>query len=172
MAVTVFTWEMFKYRPHDGVGVGHASLALNGSSGAIYISFWPAKMRDPEAAWKSRAKVHFMNGDKAADGQPAWASKPIMNLNEEAIIGWWAHIQADPLLNYKHKTPFQSLGISNAEQGNTYNILKNQCSTTVVDALWQGADAKLRSKITSWKHAHTVLTVTPRQVRDLIEDLF
>ncbi len=179
MAVTVFVWDMFKYRPGDGIGVGHASLHLHGDKGSIYVSFWPAA-HSPKAGWSSPGVVHFINGDIKADGQPSWASKPITSLDEDAIIAWWSKIQSNPLLDYQHKTPIQNNGAARASNGNTYSILLNQCSTTVVRALMVGSDQAGREKIRGWLLANMgstpylfhVPTITPLDVRELVEDVF
>jgi hypothetical protein len=149
MAVTVFVWDMFKYRPGDGIGVGHASMSVHGEKGSIYISFWPSA-HTLKAGWSSPGVVHFINGDIKADGQATWASKPIITLDEDAIIRWWSKIERNPLLDYKHKTPIQVSGSADALPGNTYSILLNQCSTTVVSALMVGADQVVRGKIAAW----------------------
>ena len=118
MAVTIFVWDMFKYRSGDGIGVGHASMFVHGNKGSIYISFWPSA-HSLKAGWSSPGVVHFINGDKKADGQPSWASKPISTLDEGAIIAWWSKIQHNPLIDYKHKTPIQVSGAAHASQGVT-----------------------------------------------------
>ena len=74
MTVTVFTWDMFRFGKY--LGVGHAALWVRSpQDGDIYISFWPAE-HSFKAARGSLGKVHFMAGDKDADGMPGWASKP------------------------------------------------------------------------------------------------
>lgn len=171
MSVIIFVWDMFKYRPGDGVGVGHASLYIHGNSGSIYVSYWPAK-HSVRAALGSPAKVHFMSGDKLADGNPDWASKTLQNLDEEGMIGWWKRIQPDCMLNYEHRTSFMQQGVEEAATGSEYNIVKNQCSTTVVNCLLAGSDAKLAASIRAWKTLHCPITVTPSQVKTLIEDIF
>ncbi len=179
MPATVFVWNMFKYRKPDSVGVGHASMFLRSPKGAIYISFWPAE-HSLRAGLSSPATVHFMKGDRAADGNPDWASKPISNLDEAAIIHWWSRIQHHPLLDYKHPTPFQRTGAEPAEKGQTYSILTSQCSITVVKALLVGADERTRSDIWTWLRVNSgstpvgfhVPTITPRDVRELVEDVF
>jgi hypothetical protein len=179
MAVTVFVWDMFKYRPGDGLGVGHASMFVHGAAGTIYISFWPAA-HNVKAGWSSPGVVHFINGDKEADGQPSWASKPISTLDEAAIIAWWSKIQANPLIDYQHKKPIQISGAAHAVQGNKYSILFNQCSTTVVKALMVGASQSDRFKIMAWQSVHGgstpyllhVPTITPKDVKDLVEAIF
>jgi len=179
MAVTIFVWDMFKYRAGDGVGVGHASMSIQGQRGSVYISFWPAA-HTLRAGWSSPATLHFINGDIRADGKPSWASKPITSLDESAIIRWWSQIQRNPLIDYKHKTPFQISGAAHAADGSTYSILTNQCSTTVVKALMAGADQDTRTRISHWLARHAgstpylmhVPTVTPHDVRELIEAVF
>jgi hypothetical protein len=179
MAVTVFVWDMFKYRSGDGIGVGHTSMYIHGGKGSIYISFWPSA-HSLRAGWFSPGVVHFINGDIKADGKPSWASKPISTLNEPAIISWWSRVQHNPLLDYRHKTPTQVSGAAHASAGNTYSILFNQCSITVVKALMVGADSALRAKISAWLMANAgstpyllhVPTVTPRDVRSLVEAVF
>ncbi len=179
MAVTVFVWEMFKYRAGDGVGVGHASMYVNGRAGSIYISFWPAA-HNLKAGWSSPGKVHFMNGDIRADGRPSWASKPIVTLDEAAIIRWWSTIQHNPLLDYNNKTPFQLSGSAHASQGNMYSVLRNQCAITVVRGLMIGADLGYRAKISAWLQLNAgsapyllhVPTITPLDVEKLVEAVF
>lgn len=179
MPVTLFVWDMFKYRAGDGLGVGHASMWIQGKNGSIYISFWPAA-HTLRAGWSSPATLHFINGDITADGKPSWASKPITTLDEAAIINWWSQIQPNPLLDYKHKTPFQKSGAMHAVRGNTYSILSNQCSTTIVRALTIGADQNCRTQINRWLAIHAggtpflvhVPTVTPHDVRALVEAVF
>jgi hypothetical protein len=124
--------------------------------------------------------VHFINGDIQADGQPNWASKPISTLDEGAIIAWWSKIQHNPLIDYKHRTPIQISGSARASEGNTYSILLNQCAITVVKALMVGANQDCRVKISEWLQAHVgstpfllhVPTVTPKDVRQLVEGVF
>ena len=179
MAVTVFVWDMFKYKAGDGFGVGHASMFVHGAKGTIYISFWPAA-HSIRAGLSSPGVVHFINGDKKADGQPSWASKPISTLDEGAIIAWWSRVQANPFIDYQHKTPIQVSGAAHAAQGNTYSILLNQCSTTVVKALMVGANTADRVKIMGWITQNSgstpwllhVPTTTPKDVRDLVEAVF
>jgi hypothetical protein len=172
-------------------------MYVNGAAGAIYVSYWPAA-HNRKDAWNSQAKVHFINGDLVADGQADWTSKPLVNLDEAAIIRWWSRVQPDPLIDYKRKKAFQmpsGSGATEATAGNTYNILKCQCSTSIVDGLWHGADATLKIRINAWKHQQPMrvgletgakygvlaglgaygvglLTVTPNQVRRLVEDVF
>ena len=178
MSVIVFVWEMFKFAPGELLpGVGHASLYVNGPHGVIYVSYWPAA-HNMKAGWSSQGKIHFMNGDKLHDGTPSWASKPLNGLDEAAIIRWWARTQPDPLIHYQKKESFQKVKVKNgseelgAVRGSRYNILRNQCSTNVVDGLVRGADVALKLKILAWKHRHSLVTVTPRQVRNLVEDVF
>jgi hypothetical protein len=171
MAVTIFVWDMFKYHAGDGFSVGHASMHVHGEEGSIYISFWPCGV------------LHFINADiKAEKGLASWVSKPITTLNESAIIRWWSGIQHNPLLDYKHKTPIQVSGAALALAGNTYSILLNQCSTTVVKALMVGANLVQRAKILVWLGLnfgsipylplHVVPTVTPQDVKKLVEAVF
>jgi hypothetical protein len=179
MSVTVFEWDMFKKRPGADRGVGHASMHVHGDKGAVYISFWPTE-HSLRAGLHSPGVVHFINGDKAADGMPDWASKPISNLDEAKIISWWGQIQHNPLLDYKHKTALQKSGAAHAADGNSYSILFNQCSTVVVKALMVGADIKLRAKIWAWLAQNSgstplglhVPTVTPTDVKDLVQAVF
>jgi hypothetical protein len=179
MAVTVFVWDMFKYRPGDGIGVGHASMFVHGAKGNIYISFWPAA-HSLKAGWSSPGVVHFINGDKQADGQPSWASKPISTLDEGAIINWWSKIQHNPLIDYTHKKPFQVSGSGHADPGNTYSILINQCAITVVRALLVGANDATRTEISTWLQFNMgstpfllhVPTITPHDVKELVEAVF
>jgi hypothetical protein len=179
MAVTIFVWDMFKHRAGEGIGVGHASMFVHGDKGSIYISFWPAA-HSIRAGLSSPGVVHFINGDKKADGQPSWASKPISTLDEGSIIRWWGQIQHNPLLDYKHKTAIQISGAEDASEGHMYSIIFNQCAITVVRALVIGADQATRAKITSWLQKNMggtpfllhVPTVTPRDVRDLVDAVF
>jgi hypothetical protein len=179
VAVTIFVWDMFQYRSGDGLGVGHASMFVHGDKGNIYISFWPSA-HTLKAGWSSSGVVHFINGDKKADGQPSWASKSIYTLDEGAIIAWWSKIQHNPLIDYAHKGPVQVSGSGPASPGNTYSILFNQCSTTVVRALMIGANEDCRAKISRWLLANVggtpfhvrVPTVTPEDVRGLVEAVF
>jgi hypothetical protein len=178
MSVTIFVWDMFKYRVADGFGVG-LSMWIQNSSGSVYISLWPAA-HTLRAGWSSPATLHFMNGDIRADGKPSWASKPITTLDEGAIINWWSKIQPNPMLDYKHKTPFQRSGAMHAAQGNTYGIILNQCSTTIVNALMIGSSPDDRNRIFNWLTAHGgstpwllhAPTVTPQDVRELVEAVF
>lgn len=170
---------MFKYRLGDGIGVGHASMYVNGKHGCIYISFWPTA-HSLQAGWSSPGVVHFINGDIKADGEPSWASKPLSTLDEAAIIAWWSKIQHNPLLDYKQKTPIQLSGAAHASDGNTYSIVLNQCAITVVRALMVGADQICRAKICGWLSANMgstpyllhVPTVTPLDIRELVEAVF
>lgn len=172
-------------------GVGHASLYVHSQQGSIYISFWPSMHRVDKAIFSS-AHIHFVNADRLADGTPGWASKPIDDLNESAIITWWKKIQADPIIDYKNKKPFQKSAdeISNFQEANNahYNILLNQCSTTVVAALLVGAGQELRLKILSWCARNAgkglgpvqlpsflpfrVPTITPKDVRNLVANVW
>lgn len=179
MAVTIFVWDMFKYRVGEGIGVGHASMFVHGDRGSIYISFWPAA-HSIRAGFSSPGVVHFINGDKMADGQPNWASKPISTLDEGSIIRWWSQIQRNPLLDYKHKTPIQVSGAAQALTGHAYSIIFNQCAITVVRALMIGAEQATRTRIISWLQSNMgstpllmhVPTVTPKDVRALVEAVF
>jgi hypothetical protein len=134
MTVTVFVWNMGARGPDGTRGVGHAAMHVSGSYGSIYISLWPAE-HNPKAGWSSPAKVHFLNGDKLWDGRPNWASKPLDRLDEKAIIQWWSKIQHNPLIDYKHKKPFQldtNKDTAFQPADNTeYRILNSQCATTV-----------------------------------------
>ena len=117
----------------------------------------------------------------AADGQPNWASKTITTLDEGAIIQWWGQVEPYPLLDYERKTPIQISGTGQAAPGNAYSILLNQCSTTVVRALMAGADPQCKAKITAWlwlnmgsnpAHLIRIPTITPHDVRELVEAVF
>jgi hypothetical protein len=185
MSATVFEWDMFRG------GVGHASMYINGKSGVIYISFWP-QHHSVAAGLLSKGKIHFMNADKKADGVPSWASRPLNDLNEAAIINWWRGIQSDPFIDYKNKKPFQTSSddAANFQQANNrvYNILLNQCSTTVVTALVIGAAPETRAKILRWLALNAgrglgpvqvpgfipyrVPTVTPTDVKNLVIDVW
>jgi hypothetical protein len=183
MTVTVFTWDMLKRGPGDFLpGVGHAAMHVSGPQGSIYVSLWPKEHALIEAV-SSPAKAHFMNGDKLWDGLPNWASKPLAGLDEGAIIRWWSKIQRNPLIDYNHKQKFQlSTDKKQAFQpANTqYKILSNQCATTVVEGLIEGANPALKTKIENWKNANTKYTVamppflirgkliSPRSVRLLV----
>lgn len=166
MAVTVFTWDMFKFRPGDGIGVGHAALFIHGQQGNTYISFWPAQ-HTLKAGWSSSGVVHFINGDiKAEMGLPDWTSKPIEGLDEHAMIQWWSHVQHNPLIDYKHKTATQISGASSASAGNRYSIVLNQCAITVVYALWTGSNAYGRARIVAWLAVSGGRTPSPFEVKD------
>ena len=177
--VTVFEWDMFRHT-QGGFSVGHASMLVNAHQGSIYISFWPAA-HSLSAGWASAAKVHFINGDIKADGQPSWASKPISTLNENAIINWWSKVQSNPLLNYKNPTPIQKKGMDNAKPGNVYAVLFNSCSTAILKALWTGADPPTQNKILVWSALNKggvpwgpfrLPTITPLDVKNLVEYIF
>lgn len=182
MAVTVFTWDMFKFGKQ--FGVGHAALYVkNAQRGDIYISFWPSARKVNRAVW-SVGKVHFMAGDKDEDGMPSWASKPLSGLDETKIIDYWGNFDPNHNLDYKGNSS------SNVTHSNTggkhYNILASQCSTTVVSALYTGADTLTRAKITTWLALNAgsnfdfagfkglrfpclrIPTVTPADVRELV----
>jgi hypothetical protein len=92
-----------------------------------------------------------MNADKQADGVANWALKPLNDLDETAIIQWWSKIQTDPFIDYKDKKPFQKSASKddNFQQANgpLYDILLNQCSTTVVAALLIGAAPPRRASM-------------------------
>ena len=179
MAVTVFTWDMFRG------GVGHASMHVHGPAGNIYISFWPAEHAVKQAL-ASVGKIHFMRADKNADGMPSWASRPINSLDEARIVQFWRGYDASPYLDYKGSASRNT--VKSNEGGKTYNILASQCSTTVVAALLAGANRETRVKIERWLllNAGTnvdfpgikllqafvpllrVPTVTPADVRELV----
>jgi hypothetical protein len=187
MPATVFVWDMFKGSAGRAPGVGHAALFVESKQGNIYVSFWPSMHRVDKAIY-SPGHIHFVNADRLSDGTPSWASKPIRNLDEGAIIAWWRKIQADPIVNYRNKKPFQkSSNEANNFQPATnahYNIMFNQCSTTVVAGLLAGANVELRSKIMMWCLQNAgkglgpvqlptflpfrVPTVTPKDVRNLV----
>lgn len=187
MPATVFVWDMFKRNAGREPGVGHAALFVESKRGNIYISFWPSMHRLDKAIY-SPGRIHFVNADRLADGVPNWASKPIDNLNEERIIDWWMKIQTDPIINYANKKKFQtSANEANNFQWATnahYNIMFNQCSTTVVAGLLAGADEELRSKIVGWCLQNAgrglgvvqlptflpfrIPTVTPKDVKNLV----
>ena len=184
MSVTVFTWDMFKFGPH--FGVGHAAMYVQRSAGDIYISFWPAE-HSARKSCGSTGLIHFMKGDKDEDGTPSWASKSIENLNEERIAEFWKGFDTSKL-DYKGS---QSTNVTRInEGGKTYNILLLQhCATTVLGALLIGADADTRLKIKSWliRNAGTnvdfagvksfsrfiphfrIPTVTPADIRELVK---
>ena len=183
MAVTVFTWDMFKIGPH--FGVGHAAMHVHGPQGNVYISFWPAE-HSLSKAMLSTGKIHFMRGDKEEDGMPSWASAPITNLDEGRIVDFWKAFDLSPSLDYR------GAGSRNVtkpnEGGKKYNILLYQCSTTVVRALWHGADEALRRRIETWLAVNAgtnfdvpligavkssifgarIPTVTPADVREMV----
>jgi hypothetical protein len=147
MAITVFTWDMFKFGKY--FGVGHAALYVKNSErkGDIYLSFWPSHRSPISAAW-SVGKVHFMSGDKEEDGMPAWASKPLTDLDEGKIIDYWGHFDPNHNLDYKGSRSSNVTHVN--EGGEHYNILACQCSTTVVSALMTGANTNTRAKIRVW----------------------
>jgi hypothetical protein len=110
-------------------------------------------------------------------------------LDESKVIKWWGRIQSNPLIDYQHKKAFQisnneTTNYQQTEHGSYYNILFNQCSTTIVRALLIGASAKRKIAISSWliSKAGTgfgpmqvppelglhVPTVTPSDVRNLV----
>lgn len=185
MSITIFTWDMFRVA---NFGVGHASMHIHGPAGSAYISFWPAA-HTAAAGLHSRGKVHFIRGDKQADGQPSWASRSLTDLNERAIINFWMGFDPSPSLDYQGE---QSSNVTkDAEPRDYYNILWSQCSTTVVRALWLGANARLRTKIAFWlainagrdidlpvighikfPYAVRIPTVTPADVRELVCDVW
>ncbi|MGV7031048.1 hypothetical protein [Methylobacterium symbioticum] len=179
MTVTVFAWKMFKYRPGEGVGVGHAALSISGNFGSIYVSFWPAA-HNLKSGLYSEAKLHFMNGDKKADGTPDWASKPIEDLNEERIIQWWSRTQPNCLLDFKNRTDFMKTGEVSAAKGSIYNIVANQCSTTVVRALIEGASSNRKAAIIgalgishgTGAGVISLPTITPQDVRNLVASVW
>jgi hypothetical protein len=187
MTVTVFVWDMLKGGPHNGVG--HASMHVNGPSGNIYISFWPAKHALKDALY-SEGKVHFMTGDKKEDGMPSWASKPIDDLDEGKIIKFWNEFDPSSALDYKGSAS-KNITKTN-EGGKIYNILFSQCSTTVVGALLAGAAPRTRDTIMTWLAANAgtnvdfsgirsisryvpiprLPTVTPADVRELVKSVW
>jgi hypothetical protein len=137
--VTVFVWEMFK------TGVGHASMFVNGPSGKAYISWWPSASTDElhkaSNGVFSAGLVHSMHSDiKHEQGNADWASKPLVDLDENKIIKWWNQIAASPNL---------TTGEEPAKAGN-YTFLSNNCSTTVMRALRIGATAERRNQIDSY----------------------
>jgi hypothetical protein len=185
MTVTVFVWNMVSRGP-DGIGVGHAAMHVGSRYGSIYVSFWPEE-HSPKAAWSSPGKVHFVNADRLSDGTPHWASKPLDGLDEQAIIRWWSTIQHDPLIDYKHKKPFQlSTNKDTAFQAADnaqYRILSCQCATTVVAGLLAGANPALKTKIDNWVRSNAMSigpvkiplvrrwlnqTITPTDVKRLV----
>ena len=193
MTVTVFVWPMFGRAPDGSRGVGHAALYVSGGCGNIYISFWPAE-HSPSAGISSPGKVHFINADRLSDGVPQWASKPLVDLNERAIVEWWSHIQFDPLIDYSHKRPFQIS--KNREEAfqpanhTQYRLINSQCSTMVVSALSHGATPEVRKKIDNWLLTkcvnigplqigrrlsflmRSIGTVTPTDVQTLVTDIW
>lgn len=184
MSVNVFTWDMFKFGPHSGVG--HASMHVHGPQGNIYISFWPAKHATLEAAY-SQGKVHFIRGDKEDDGQPSWASKPLRDLNEARIVEFWKAYDSMPGLDYKGSNSANKTKTNDG--GKIYNLAIQQCSTVVVGALLAGADLTTRLKIQTWLALNAgtnfdlggiqgfsrylptfrVPTVTPADVREMVK---
>ncbi|GEM_PF-6063331 len=157
MAVTVFVWRMWAKGPDGSPGVGHAAMYVQGKSGSVYVSFWPAA-HNPWAALSSPGKIHFVNGDRLWDGPPHWTSKPLEGLNEAAIIRWWSNIQHGPLIDHSRKKPFQltrdkAEAYQNAEH-TQYHLLNSQCSTMVIDGLLAGADETTARKIENWLHTH------------------
>ena len=187
MSVTVFTWDMFNGGKYNGVG--HSSLHVHGPEGNIYISFWPAKHAVREAL-SSVGNVHSMSGDKAEDGQPSWASKPLKNLDERKIIKFWNEFDPNSALDYKGATSKNVTKVNAG--GKTYNILFSQCSTTVVAALLTGADQETRNSIITWFALNAgsnidfagirsvqrfvpiprIPTVTPADVRELVKEVW
>lgn len=124
----------------------------------------------------SSAKLHFMNGDKKADGTPDWASKPIDDLDEASIIQWWSRTQPNGLLDFKKRTDFMKAGEGSSAPGNIYNIVGNQCSTTVVRAMIAGANSKTKAAIIgalgvshgSGAGVVRLPTITPQDVKNLV----
>lgn len=178
MAVTVFVWDMFR-KTDEGFSVGHASMFVKGDKGTIYISFWPSQ-HSLSAGWHSAGVVHFINADVKANGRPTWASKPLDNLDEGAIIDWWSKVQSNPFIDYKHKTPIQISGAEHASPGNMYSIVLNQCAIAVVRALLIGASPSDRDSIMAWLQVNGgstpylvhVPVITPQDVRELVEAVF
>lgn len=184
MAVTVFTWDMFKGGKFNGVG--HASMHVHGDAGNIYISFWPGQHTLKDAL-SSVGKIHFMTGDKKEDGMPSWASKPLTNLDESKIIRFWNQFEPNSALDYKGN--FSKNVTKPNDGGKTYNILFSQCSTTVLSALLVGADQSTRDKVRMWIVANAgtnvdfagirsvqrfvplprIPTITPADVRELVK---
>lgn len=193
MSGVVFVWPMGGRDPRGHVGVGHASLFISGKFGSAYISFWPAA-HNFFSALSSPGKIHFMNGDRISDGTPKWASKPLVDLNDAAVINWWSHIQRDPLINYGHKKPFQSTKNQDSAfqmASNTqYRLLNSQCSTMVVAALIAGSNPDRKIQIRDWlkkrnvnigpfefiKEFSVILryigTITPTDVKNLISEVW
>lgn len=189
MSAIVFIWEMLRKAPGDRMpGVGHASMSVRGPTGTFYISLWPSE-HSLSAGLSSPAKIHFINADKKTDGIPQWASKPLQGLDEMAILQWWKGIQENPIVDFNNKKEFQrsSDPMKNFQMANKsqYSILFNQCATTVVAALYNGADMKMRAKMAAWLAckggvsdgtAGVILqalgiripTITPRDVREMV----
>jgi hypothetical protein len=159
MSVVVFVWPMGAKGPDGSPGVGHAAMHVSGEYGSIYVSLWPAA-HSIFAGWSSPGKLHFVNGDRLADGRPAWASKPLTGLDERAIIQWWSQIQPNPLIDYQRKKGFQTTSDKDDAyewaHNSRYRILSNQCSTVVVGALVAGASPKLRLEIRAWLYSHRI----------------
>jgi hypothetical protein len=128
-------------------------MYVHGRYGSIYVSLWPSE-HNPIQGWSSPGKVHFINGDRLWDGSPQWASKPLEGLDEAAIVKWWSKTQSDPLINYKHKRPFQLSNIKESAfqwaTDSQYRILNNQCSTTVLGGLLAGSSPALKARIGRW----------------------
>jgi hypothetical protein len=147
-------------------------------------------MHRVDKAIYSPGHIHFVNADRLSDSTPSWASKPIRNLDEGAIIAWWRKIQADPIICYGNKKPPQKCSneATNFQPATNahYNIMSNsnQCSTTVVAGLLAGANVELRSRIMMWWLQNAgkglgpvqlptfvplrVPTVTPEDLRNLV----
>ena len=166
MTVTVLVWNMGSRGPDGSRGVGHAAMHVSGRYGSIYVSFWPEE-HSLKAGWSSPGKVHFVNADRLADGQPNFASKPLDGLDELAIIRWWSRIQRDPLIDYKNKKPFQTSNNKDtafqSAQNTQYRIFNSQCATTVVSGLLVGANPDLKIKINNWIQSSAV-NIGPVQV--------
>jgi hypothetical protein len=135
MTATVFVWEMGK------TGVGHASMSIKGPSGDAYISWWPAASTSSAQralhGIVSSGLVHSLRKDKEEDGIPDWASRPIDDLKEAAIISWWGTLAQSSNLKS---------GEEEAKSGH-YVFLSNNCSTTVMRALLVGATPERRLQI-------------------------
>lgn len=135
MSATVFVWEMAK------TGVGHASLSVRGKAGGAYISWWPAASTSSlgRAAHgvMSHGLVHSIRRDKEEDGIPDWASRPIGDLDEAAIVRWWGSLAQSSCLKS---------GEERSRSGH-YVFLTNNCSTTVMRALLIGANNARRALI-------------------------
>jgi hypothetical protein len=115
--LTVYVWKK-----REG-SLGHASMGVDSPVGCSYISYWPkyAALSAPPIPFRA------FSDDVSDEGQQPDATIRIEGLDETTIYSWWTQVTRDPTQQW--------------------NLITQNCSTTVANALNRGGAAELMGNL-------------------------